>query len=238
MSGGTDVTLKKFMKDDEAAWGDKLGDKKAGNKKDGWADFAPHRIRFDGTVLCAGGPSHWQNRGSLKVWVEKVCLPVLQAHCDRQGVAIAQCEHNAILHIDAYPVHLEAAYREWLREEHPYFHCVFVPAGCTGQIQIADKGINRPFKSYFTAEHTLHMVNQTRAELRAGVKPSDVHFDTRSGVVAPLAMKWLYVAHANIVHTNIVLNTLRSVGYLCVFDKKHSNAQHDPRARIVSQLGR
>ena len=92
-------------------------------------------------------------------------------------------------------------------------------AGRAGQIQIADKGIDCPLKSYFAAEHTQHMVKQTRAELRAGVKPTDVRFDIKTSVITPLAMKWLYSAHAKLVHTNIVLNTLRSVGYPCVFDK-------------------
>ena len=106
-----------------------------------------------------------------------------------------------------------------MREVHPYFHCIFVPVGCTGQIQIADEDTNCPLMSYFAAEHTQHMVKKTQAELRTGVKPADVQFDIKTSVVAPLAMKWLYSAHATIVHTDSVLNTLRSVGYLCVFDK-------------------
>jgi hypothetical protein len=56
---------------------------------------------------------------------------------------------HAILQIDVYAVHISDLYRGWLAEKYPFFHLIFIPAGCTPVAQILDLHTNRPFKHFF-----------------------------------------------------------------------------------------
>ena len=52
-----------------------------------WANIAPTRVhQTRGHILCAGGPSHWTNRGTLQAWVKYLIVPAHIKACEAAGV--------------------------------------------------------------------------------------------------------------------------------------------------------
>lgn len=90
--------------------------------------------------------NHWMQEDALKQWVEEVVVPAWKHECFRQRLDPA-VEH-AILTFDVAAVHRSSSTIQWLHENYPRLHLVFVPAGCTSFLQVADVAINKPFKDH------------------------------------------------------------------------------------------
>jgi hypothetical protein len=88
--------------------------------------------------------NHWSTQETMQRWITRVLLP----HSERM-IAMYELDANAhmLLQLDCWAVHKSAEFREWLQQEHPRIHLVFVPANCTSKLQLADVALQRPFKS-------------------------------------------------------------------------------------------
>lgn len=163
-----------------------------------------------GHILCAGDKSHWTNASTLRLWIEQIVWPKHVADCEARG--LDPLKAKSIVHIDAYPVHLSAEFREWIKRKYPQLLLVYVPANCTSKVQIADLVLNRPLKSDYTRRHMLFCMKECRLQMAKGLTASQVKFDVVVSKCAGAAMSWLLAAYQSLSNVNMQKG-LASVGY-------------------------
>ena len=70
-------------------------------------------------------------------------------------------------------------------------HQVFIPAGCTGELQPLDVGVNLEFKQLIKNSFSRWYAEEVKEALDQGVAVNDVRVDLRATVVKPLHANWL-----------------------------------------------
>lgn len=79
-------------------------------------------------------------------WVERILIPAANRICVRTG---RSRDHDILLSWDVYTLHRAESTLAYLKEHHPRIKLVYVPANCTSVAQVADVGINGPFKTMY-----------------------------------------------------------------------------------------
>ena len=163
-----------------------------------------------GHILCAGDKSHWTNASTLRLWIRQVVWPAHVKDCQARG--LDPLKAKCILHFDAYPVHISAEFRAWLKAEFPQILLVYVPANCTSKVQIADLVLNRPLKCEYTRRHMLFLMKECRLQMSKGLSASEVKFDVVVSKCAAAAMSWLLPSYAALSKVDM-RRGLANVGY-------------------------
>jgi hypothetical protein len=83
----------------------------------------------------------------MKRFVEKVLDPWRVEKCKELG--LDSSEQKMVWFIDCWKVHTSEDFRNWLKENHPLVHYLYVAANCTSKLQPADVVLQRPFKHGF-----------------------------------------------------------------------------------------
>ena len=146
-----------------------------------------------GHVMCAGGSTHWTTVPTLKLWVTDSVYPQFRKVCAEKGLDPE--EQCLILLIDAYSVHVSEEFREWLKAKYPKWRILFVPAGCTSKLQLADVLLNKPLKGWFSQLHIEFLMGELRRLRAAGTALKDVRFAELATAAAGPALKWLVSAY-------------------------------------------
>ena len=94
--------LQKFLADLQEAWEEATSDEDV--------PYAMHRE--GGHMLAATGQKHWTTVETLKAWIRCVVWPAHVNSCRTRSEDPETCA--SIVHIDAYPVHKDSSFREWM----------------------------------------------------------------------------------------------------------------------------
>ena len=98
-------------------------------------------------------------------------------------------------------------------------HQVFIPAGCTGELQPLDVGVNQDFKQLMKDSFSRWYTEEVREALDHGVAVSDVRVDLRA-VVKPLHANWLISAITTLSDRNdAIRKPFETVGILEAFEQ-------------------
>ena len=146
----------------------------------------PHYI-FPAEFDVHHSPNHWANTDTMLRWID-TCL----------GPYIAQTKANlrlpdtqkALMIFDVFAVHRATEVREKLEQ----MNCmqVYIPAGCTGELQPLDVSVNKPFKSSLTTSFQTWYAEKVAAQLAAGHETPTVCMKYSS--LKPLNAKWIVTA--------------------------------------------
>ncbi|EIN06290.1 hypothetical protein PUNSTDRAFT_73512 [Punctularia strigosozonata HHB-11173 SS5] len=129
--------------------------------------------------------SHYSTLKTMKEWVKEILAPYIQNVIEVQQLPAHQ---KAILFIDCYPVHTSEEFRQFLATEFPNIVLIYVPANCTGVMQPADLGQNRPIKHFLRQDYLSYMVREHRAQIKEGRKAGDVKFMTSMPALRTIAV--------------------------------------------------
>ena len=99
-------------------------------------------------LLVSYSQSHWCTHDTLLHWVRYVLVPYMRkTHADLVELgARSEKELNALLVLDCYGVHTAQRFLEFMSQNYPWIHLVFVPKGTTSIAQPCDLVAQRPFK--------------------------------------------------------------------------------------------
>ena len=71
---------------------------------------------------------------------------------------------------------------------------MFIPAGCTGELQPLDVSVNEEFKAAMKANFSRWYANEVKEALDQGINIQDLKVDLKATVVKPLHANWLMIS--------------------------------------------
>lgn len=165
-------------------------------------DLLPLQLIFEGkTKLCepketeeskaarvhiTHSDNHWSSQATMQQWVTEVLMP----YADR---CILQhnrpTDDHIVLVLDVWSVHISQEFRDWIKQQHPRIHLVYVPPNCTSELQVADVILQRPFKAGIRQEFNNWAAGiiseQLEAEDLIGLTPH-----LKMSIIKPLVLEW------------------------------------------------
>jgi hypothetical protein len=136
-------------------------------------------------------PNHWSSQISMRDYVDYIVVPFVKAKRQKYN-----CPNSpALLLFDCWSVHKSAEFLEWMKTEHPDFHVVFIPAGCTGKAQPADVVVQRPLKCEITNQYLQWTTELLTADLHSHTDDVPTcEIDSSAGTLKPKLVEWAFNA--------------------------------------------
>lgn len=144
------------------------------------------RITFPPKWNITHSDNHWSNETTMVEYLEEIIIPYVTE--TRKKLELAD-DHPALAIFDVFAAHRCSSVLAKLQSHN--IHQVFVPAGCTGELQPLDVGVNQDFKQLMKNSFSRWYAEEVREALDHGVAISDVRVDLRASVVKPLHANWL-----------------------------------------------
>jgi hypothetical protein len=143
-------------------------------------------------------PLHSSSRGKTTTRSSKSPCPTSSNSCRGERLQCKELKFkthpHAVLILDCWSVHTSKDFREWMKETHPHYHLVYVPAGCTGIAQPADVILQRPLKAGIVNAFSLWMATEIHLLLKNGAAPSELKMNTGMTTLEPLLVEWVWVS--------------------------------------------
>ena len=134
--------------------------------------------------------NHWSSLESMKDYIRLIIKKWVEMKAAQHSVT----NPHVILLIDCWSVHTSAAFREWMRNNYPTYHVLFVPANCTSKAQPADAGLQKPFKNGITNAFNAWMADEIFHLVKGGQPAAEVRVDTGIKRLKPLMVHWTWCA--------------------------------------------
>ena len=142
----------------------------------------------------SGNDTYWSTIGTMQSYVTNILAPYFESHRQRLGLPEQLC----VWQIDAWSVHRSLEFRSWMWKFYPWIRIHYIPANCTGLFQPCDVGIQRVLKLAIRRSALKDIVDDTMQQLKGGVKPDNVVFEKKLGVVRNRSVGWLVNAYETI----------------------------------------
>ena len=126
-------------------------------------------------------------------YTEKVLVPYMVKTQERLELAD---DHPARTIFDVFQAHCCDSVLGKLRHHH--IHQVFIPAGCTSELQPLDVSVNEEFKAAMKANFSRWYANEVKEALDQGINIQDLKVDLKTTVVKPLHANWLMMSIASL----------------------------------------
>jgi hypothetical protein len=136
-------------------------------------------------------PNHWSSQQSMRDYVDFIITPFVNAKRQQHN-----CPDSPVLLLfDCWSVHKSEEFLTWMRQQHPDYHIVFIPAGCTGKAQPADVVLQRPLK----CEISNQFLQWTTDILTAQLTPDNddlptCEIDHTMGTLKPKLVEWAWAS--------------------------------------------
>lgn len=118
--------------------------------------------------------NHWSNEGTMLHYIEHVLVPYVTATRLRLELPDTQ---PALAIFDVFAAHRVQSVKDRLKEANIKF--VYVPAGCTGELQPLDLAFNDPFKRAMKQKFTDWYAAEVKVALDED-RPVDINLNTAS----------------------------------------------------------
>lgn len=114
----------------------------------------PHS-EFPDTWAITHSDNHWSNEGTMLQYADKILLPYLDVKRDHAN-------QKALIILDVFAAHRCESFKEKLKSMNCFM--VYVPAGCTGDLQPLDLSVNDEYKHLMKAAFIDFYSEQVAAE--------------------------------------------------------------------------
>ena len=125
----------------------------------------------------------------MKDYIKKIIDPWVRLKA--KGLELKTQAH-AVLILDCWSVHTSEDFRAWMKETHPHYHLVYVPAGRTGIAQPADVILQRPLKAGIVNAFSYWMATEIHLLIKNGAAPSELKVNTGMATLKPLLVERMW----------------------------------------------
>lgn len=169
-------------------------------------------INFPDDWAITHSPNHWSTEETMLEYIEGVIVPYVEAV--RENLPVAQINQPALAIFDVFAAHRSEKVLSALKKANIRY--VFVPAGCTDELQPLDQTVNKKYKELLKTEFQNWYSEKVRQKLE-NQKPGEniglVDIDMRTSTIKPLHAKWVQKVHDVISKDcDFLANSFTSVG--------------------------
>ncbi len=147
------------------------------------------KVTFPEDWAITHGESHWSTEVTMLEYVDNVLVPYVST--TRQKLGLAD-DHPALAIFDVFMSHRCDSVLKKLKENN--IHQVFIPAGCTGELQPLDISFNEEFKSLMKFNFSRWYANEVKESLDSGTNLQDIKVDPRATLMKHLHTNWLMMS--------------------------------------------
>jgi hypothetical protein len=122
----------------------------------------------------------------MQEFVEHIDLPHRREKMREHGLDDA----HVVLLLDVWSVHIGAPFRNFLAEQHPYIHIVYIPPNCTSKLQVADVALNYPFKHGVKKRFNAWAAQIVDEQIRAGGEIVGIKPYSGMAAIKPQLLQW------------------------------------------------
>ena len=130
-------------------------------------------------------PNHWSNEDTMLRYLDKIVIPYVSRVREQMG----KPDQKALVICDVFAAHRTQDVKAKLDEAN--MERLFVPAGCTGQLQPLDVAVNDQFKMELKQKFSSWYSSKVEAHLRDNSDLDTFKVDLRSSVLKPVHANWL-----------------------------------------------
>ena len=140
----------------------------------------PTGIKFPNNWHITQSEKHWSNAVTMLEYADKILIP----HVKRQRSLYNLPNQTALAIFDIFAAHRTEDFLGKLRQNN--ISVIFVPAGCTGEVQPLDVAVNDVFKKKLKSKFTVWYSDCIQKELLAGKDVDEIRVNLNGVIVKPL----------------------------------------------------
>ena len=130
--------------------------------------------------------NHWSNSDTMKEYCNEVLIPYFEK--EKASLDLPP-EQTSLLVLDIFAAHRTNEFLNLLKDAN--IKVIFVPAGCTGELQPLDVSVNGEFKHALKGKFSSWYATQVAKQLHDGVGLEDVNVNFTSSLIKPKHANWL-----------------------------------------------
>ena len=153
------------------------------------------KVTFPSSWNITHSESHWSTEKTMLEYVDQVLVPCVSQ--TRQELELAD-DHPALAIFDVFRAHRCESFLKKLCTHNK--HQVFVPAGCTGELQPLDLSVNEEFKAAMKSSFSRWYADEVKQALDQGVSLDNLKVDLRANLIKPLHANWFMLAMSTLQH--------------------------------------
>ena len=147
------------------------------------------KVTFPNDWNITQSDSQWSTESTMLEFIDKVIVPYVTQ--TREKLQLASDQPTLAL-FDVFKPYSCESVLEKLRQHH--IHQVFIPAGCTGELQPLSLTVNSLFKGSMKAHFSCWYSTEVKEALEQGQEIANVMVDLRASIVKSLHGNWLMMA--------------------------------------------
>ena len=155
----------------------------------GKTDQCHPTYKFPSSWHITHSESHWSTAETMQQYIDSVIVPYVEDQHDTLDLPLRQ---KALLIMDVFRAHRVGDLLSHIKSKD--IEIVFVPGGCTSELQPLDISGNGHFKDSLTDSFTNWYSDQVASSLASGHSVTDTKVDLRLSTLKPLHAKWLLSA--------------------------------------------
>jgi len=171
--------------------------------------------------------SHWSTVETMMEYADKILIP----YCDKKKEQLKLKQSQKSLAIfDVFAAHRVDKFLDKLKDNN--ILVIFVPAGCTGDLQPLDVAVNDDFKRDLKAQFISWYSEQVEKALKQDEDIEQVSVDLTTSRIKPKHARWLIRVHSHLaMNTAVIISGFERAG-IC---KAISEAGFSPPAEGPQQ---
>lgn len=134
--------------------------------------------------------SHWSNCDTHIRYINQIIVKYFRAKC--KELKRDYEDSHFILIVDCW--HAKKEFLQFMETVHPNIHLVFIPGGCTGELQPCDLFIQRPFKHAYLQQFSNWAAQSIVHSLANKTKPEDIRLDLKMKTIRNMSCRWILEA--------------------------------------------
>lgn len=158
---------------------------------------------------------------TMQLLVDNTIAPYFEEEKKKLGLPVCQ---KSIFYIDSWSVHRSAEFRTWMKKNHTNIIILYVPAGCTGDLQPNDTLINRIFKHAMTRAYHKGLVDDLFDQLCNLSDNETVDLQRNLAHLRNKAVAWIWDGYETCNNAKIVKKV--SIRHLTSHKKAHLLHRH------------
>lgn len=172
------------------------------------------KVTFPESWAITHSDSHWSTEATMLQFIDSVLVPYVTKTRHELELAV---DHYSLAIFDVFKAHRCDSVLRKLNDNN--IHQVFVPAGCTSELQPLDVSVNQEFKAIMKNSFSRWYAEEVRQALDQGRELQDVKVDLRASLMKPLHANWLMLAISNLQEkSDLIRSGFEKSGILELFN--------------------